>query len=261
MKAATPTRIDFSELTRLISREIDGALRLSSLSKDWRQKLHIASVRIRLGRISPPSPETRGAISDVQGSAGDPARPFLMLEHYPPAQQGWEYEMEFSAGPSPPKVRRMDGIWHVVPPEPLPTADLLFRDMPLRAIKGVHRAWEQRFGRLGISTIAELMSLKHRDLVGISEQTNSKYPLELFAKTQLLRVAVPEIPQSAADDAPLSKLIEKSPADLRKLIGHQRISATAGEQLYALLSMLHIAIDDRILRQILLEDLRGLSET
>jgi hypothetical protein len=45
------------------------------------------------------------------------------------------------------------------------------------------------------------------------------------------------------------------------LIGHQRISATAGEQLYALLSMLHIAIDDRILRQILLEDLRGLSET
>ena len=261
MKVTSTTRIDFNELTRLISREIDSALRLSNLSKDWEEKLHISHIKIKLGRVSPPSVKTHKGDNPVEGSGGDPPKPFLLLEHYPPAKQGWEFELDFSAGPAPPQVRRKDGVWHVLPLEPLPTADLLFRTMPIEVIKGVSKEWAERLGRLGISTVRMFMSLEHQELLDVSRQTLSRYPLELFAKAQLLRVVVPEIPISLADDYSLFELLGKSATDLRKLIGQKQISATASEHLYALLSLLHIVIDGRVLRRILLKDLRRLSET
>jgi hypothetical protein len=133
--------------------------------------------------------------------------------------------------------------------------------MPIKVIKGVNKEWAERLGRLGISSIGTLMSLEHRELTDISHQTRSRYPYELFAKAQLLRVVVPEIPISLADGYSLFELLGKSATDLRKLIGEKKISATASEHLYGLLSMLHIVIDGRALRRILLKDLRRLSET
>ena len=260
MKASSSTRIDFHELARLISREIDSALRLSNLSKDWEKKLHISNIKIKLGRLSPPAFETHRGDDPGEGSGGDPPNPFLLLEHYPLAKQGWEFELDFSAGPAHPQARREDGVWHVIPSEPLPTADLLFRTMPIRVMKGVSKKWEERLGRRGISTVRMLMSLKHQELMDISRKTRSRYPLELFSKTQLLRSAVPEIPVSLADDCSLYELVGKSATDLRKLIGHKKISSTASEQLHGLLSLLHIVIHKRVLRRILLKDLRELSE-
>jgi hypothetical protein len=261
MNATSPTRIDFNELVRLISREIDGALRLSSLSKDWEEKLHISNIKIKLGRVSPPSSETHNGENTVKCQGGDPPQPFLLLEHYPLAKQGWEFELGFSAGPAPPQVRRKDGVWHVIPLEPLPTVDLLFLTMPIQVIKGASKGWTERLGSLDISSIGTLMSLKHQELLDVSRRTRSRYPLELFAKTQLLRVVVPEIPSSLADDYSLFELLGKSATDLRKLIGEKKISATASEQLYGLLSMLNIVIDRRVLNRILLKDLRKLFET
>jgi len=257
----TPTIIDFNELTRLISREIDGALRLSRLSKDWEKKLHISNIKIKLGRLSPPSSKAHNGVNPVEGSGGEAPKPFLLLDRYPPAKQGWEFEMDFSAGPAPPQVRPIDGVWQVIPPEPLPTADLLFRTMPIQVIKGVSKGWAERLGGLGISTAGMLMSLEHGQLIDVSRQTRSRYPLELFAKAQLLRVVVPEIPISQADDYSLFKLIGKSANDIRELIGQKQISATASEHLYWLLSLLQIVIDGRVLRRIFLKDLRKLTET
>jgi len=261
MKVTSSTGIDFHELTRLISREIDSALRLSNLSKDWEKKLHISNIKIKLGCLSPPAFELRRCDDPGEGSRDDPPKPFLLLEHYPHAKQGWEFELDFSAGPAHPQARRKDGVWHVIPSEPLPTADLLFRTMPIRAMKGVSKKWEERLGRQGISTVRMLMSLKHQELMDISKKTRSRYPLELFAKIQLLRIVVPEVPKSLADGYSLFELLGKSATDLRKLIGHKKISATASEQLYGLLSLLHIVIHKRVLRRILLKDLRELSET
>ncbi|MEJ2102167.1 MAG: hypothetical protein P8X68_19690 [Desulfobacterales bacterium] len=256
----TFTTIDFNELTRLISREVDGALQLSRLSKGWEGKLHISHIKIKLGRVSPPSSETHDGGSPVEGAGGEPHKPFLLLNHYPPAKQGWEFEMDFSAGTAPPQVRPIDGVWHVIPPEPLPTADLLFRTMPIQVMKGVSKWWAARLGHLGISTVGTLMSLEHRELIEISQKTRSRYPLELFAKAQLLRVVVPEIPISKADEYSLFELIGKSATDLRKLIGQKQILATASEHLYWLISMLQIAMAGRVLRQIFLKDLRKLHE-
>jgi len=72
---------------------------------------------------------------------------------------------------------------------------------------------------------------------------------------------VPEIPISRADDYSLFELIGKSETDIRKFIGQKQISATASEHLYWLLSLLNIVIDGRVLRRILLKDLRRLPET
>jgi hypothetical protein len=257
----TPTRIDFNELTRLISREIDSALRLPNLSKEWEEKLHISRIRIRLGRVSPPSSKIHDDDIPVEGSDGEPPKPFLLLDHYPPAKQGWEFEMDFSAGAAPPQVRRIDSVWHVIPSEPLLTADLLFRTMPLQVMKGVRKPWAARLRRLGVSTVGMLISLEHPELIDISQKTRSRYPLELFARAQLLRVVVPEIPISPADDYSLFELIEKSATDLRGLIGQKQFSATASEHLYWLISLLQIAITAQVLRRIFLKDLRKLLET
>ena len=261
MKASSTTKIDFNELTRIIAREIDSALRLSNLSKEWDEKLHISNIKIKLGRVSPPSSEIHKDDNLVEGSGGDPPKPFLLLEHYPPAKQGWEFELDFSAGPAPPQVRRKNGIWHVIPPVTLPTSDLLFRTMPIDVIKGASKSWAERLVRLGISTVREFMSLGHKELLDLTKQTRSKYPFELFAKVHLLRVAVPEIPISGADQYSLFGLLGKSAPELRKLIGPDRISATACEHLYCLLSLLNIVIDRRVLNRILLKDLRKLFET
>ena len=104
-------------------------------------------------------------------------------------------------------------------------------------------------------------SLKHSELLGVSRKTSSRYPLELFAKAQLLRFVVPEIPKSSADDYSLFELLGKSATDLRSLISQNQISATASEQLYWLLSLLNIVIDRRVLRKIHLKDLRRVPET
>lgn len=255
------TIIDFNELVRLISREIDGALRVSRLSKDWEQKLHISNIKIKLGRVSPPPSKTHNDDNPLVGSGGKPPKPFLLLNHYPLAKQGWEFEMDFSAGPAPPQVRSLGGVWHVMPPERIPTAGHLFRAMPIQVIKGVSKRWAAKLRCLGISTVGMLMSLEHRELMDISQKTRSRYPLELFAKAQLLRAVVPEIPKSRADDYSLFGLIGKSATDIRELIGQKQISVTASEHLCWLLSLLQIVIDGRVLRRILLNDLRRLPET
>jgi hypothetical protein len=261
MTVTSITKIDFNELTRLISREIDSALRLSKLSKDWEGKLHISRLKIKLGRESPPSPKIHEDNRSVESSSLEPSQPFLLIEHYPPATEGWKFEMEFCAGPAPPQVRRLDGIWHVVTQEPLPTADFLFRNMPIKVIKGVNKRWAEKFKGLDISSVGMFISLKHSELLDVSRKTSSRYPLELFVKAQLLRFVVPEIPKSSADDYSLFELLGKSATDLRSLIGQNQISATASEQLYWLLSLLNIVIDRRVLRITLLKDLRRIPET
>jgi hypothetical protein len=261
MKASSTTKIDFNELTRLIAREIDSALRLSNLSKEWDEKLHISNIKIKLGRVSPPSSKIQKDDNLMEGVGGEPPNPFLLLEHYPPAKQGWEFELEFSAGEAPPKARRKNGVWQVIPPVTPPTADLLFRTMPIDVIKGVDKSWSERLARSGISKVGEFMSLEHKELLDLTKQTRSKYPLELYSKVHLLRVAVPEIPISGVDRYTLLSLIGKSARGLRKLIGPNRISATASEHLYGLLSLLNIVIDRRVLKRILLKDLRKLFET
>lgn len=255
------TEIDFHELTRLISREIGSALRISSISKDTKKRIHVSRIKVKLGRVSPPGSDPQKHGKPREGSGGEPPKPFLLLEHYPAAKQGWVFEMEFSAGPAPPRARQTGGVWQIVPMETIPTLSMLFRNMPIRAIKGVSKAWAKKLDFLGVSTIGALISLEHRDLIEISRKTNSRYPLELFAKSQLLRVWVPEIPKSAADEHSLFELLGRSEAELRKLIGTKRFSATAGEQLHQLLCFLNVVIDARWLRRIYVKDLRNLPKS
>ena len=251
--------LDFNELVRVITRELDSALQVSHLSKDWEEKLHIASVRVKLGQRLHLAEQATERREQRDGTTQESLRPFLLLERYDPAKQGWMFEMELSAGPTPLQARELDGPWISLPLPPQPTVAALFRDMPTSVIKGVAGKWANRLKSSGVSTVGDLMSLGQEELNELLRSTGSKYPLELRFRSWLLDMGIPEIPASPADGTSLFQLVTKSPEALRKLIGLNRFSATASEQLSFLLSLLYTIIDQRVLKRIRLETLRAVS--
>lgn len=251
--------LDFNELVRVITRELDSALQVSRLSKDWDEKLHIASVRVKLGQRLHPAEQATERREQGEGTTQESPQPFLLLERYNPAKQGWMFEMELSAGPTPLQARDLDGPWVSLPLPPQPTLAVLFRDMPTSVIKGVAGKWAYRLKNSGVSTVGDLMSLGQKELDELLHSTGSKYPLELRFRSWLLDVGIPGIPASPADGNSLSQLVTKSPQELRKLIGPGQFSSTASEQLSFLLSLLYAIIDHRALKRISLETLRIVS--
>lgn len=258
-EASRSIGLDFNELVRVITRELDSALRVSHLSKDWEEKLHIASVRVKLGQRLHLAEQAAERREQGEATSQESPQPFLLLERYDPAKQGWMFEMELSAGPTRLQARELGRSWVSLPLPTQPTVAVLFCDMPTSVIKGVAGKWAHRLKKSGVSTVRDLMSLGQKELSELLRSTGSKYPLELRFRSWLLDIGIPEIPASPADDASLFQLVTKSPQELRKLIGLDRFSATASEQLSFLFSLLYTIIDHRVLKRIRLETLRTVS--
>ena len=255
------TGIDFNELARLISRELDCALQISELSMEWAAKLHIASVRVKLGQQIPPLKPPDKKDEETAAADEDDVKPFLLLDRYPPSKNGWIFELEFSSGPAPPRVRGIDGLWITIPHQKLPTTADLFGPMPTTVLKGVSRRWSEKLKEINVSTVADLITVKQSDVDEMIKKTDSYHPVELRQKAQLLNVVIPEIPASPANHCSLFSLVGKSPYAIRKLIGVQKFSATASEQLFSILSLLFTTIDQRVLKQIFIKDLREMTQT
>jgi hypothetical protein len=252
--------LDFNELVRIIARELDSAFQVSQPSRDGVEKLHIASVRVKLGqRLRPKKQATETDEQGKEAAQEDSPQPFLLLERYTPAKQGWMFEMELSAGPTPLQARNLDGPWVSLPLPPGPALAELFRDMETTVLKGVARKWASTLKENGITTVGDLMSLGQKEWERLLRITGSTYPLELRFRSLLLGAGIPEIPASPADRNSLFQLVAKSPQELRTLIGPKRFSATASEQLSFLLSLLYTIIDHRVLKRTRLERLRTVS--
>jgi len=248
--------VDFNELALLVAREIDYALKLSELAA-LSDKLHIASLTIKLGGPLPLENSPDASIERRAGIGGASTKPFLLLPRYPPAKDGWLFEIKYAPGPTPPSFHGPEGIWFTLPFQELPTAGDFLKGLPVRAIKGVSRTWAEKLRKFKISTIGDLISLPPSEAGELIPRVRSKYILELRFKAALLNAVVPEIPPSAADRHSLHGLLGKSPNDLRKLIGAEKFSATASEQLFNIISLLYTTINTSELKSYSLKDLRS----
>lgn len=242
------TEIDFNELLKLITRELDSALCVSSLSRDWEKKLHITSVRVKLGQLFP--------LPDDGSVAPEPPKPFLLKDRYQLANQGWMFEVDFASGPAPSKARLPGVPWFPVPIQPQATLMALFSDMPTTVIKGIGSKWASRLKEVGNTTVAELRDIEWDTLEKLIKLSRSNYPIELRFKVRLLDTIIPDIPPSQADANTLYQMVSMPPQLLRQLIGGRRFSATASEELSNILSLLYTTIDGQILKTITLLELR-----
>jgi hypothetical protein len=251
-----PRALDFNELALLVAREIDHALTLSKLA-DPSEKFHVTAVKIKLG--SPPE-----ALKTARAASGgkpaetisDANQPFLLKARYPPARDGWLFEFEFSPGPAPPRYRGSNGVWFSLPFQKLPTAADVVKGLPVRAIKGVSKTWAQKLRKIKIETVGDLISLPPSMIEQVIPRLRSSYILELRFKAILLNAVVPEIPVSEADMRSLHSLVGMPPQRLRELIGADRFSDTASEQLFNIISLLYTTLNTNELKRHLLKDLR-----
>lgn len=242
------TEIDFNELLRLVTRELDSALYTSNLSHDWQKKLHIDSVRVKIGQLSPPSENP-----DV---TPEPVKPFLLKDRYQLANKGWMFEVDFASGSAPRKARIPGVPWFPVPIQPQATLMVIFADMPATVIKGIDVKWASKLKEVGVTTVAELGKLKWDVFEKLMKLSRSKYPIELHFKVRLLDIIIPDIPSSKADTMTLYQMVSVPPKLLRQLIGWRHFSATASEELSNILSLLYTTIDAQYLKTITFMDLR-----
>jgi len=240
------TGIDFNELARLIAAELDSGMQSVNSSVPWNGRLHIASMRVRLGQMEELSAE----------KYSPNANKCLLYQRYPLAEQGWMFEVEIAAGAAPAKARISDK-----PPVTLPTrlqtsAAVLFSNLPVNAIKGVSSDWAEIFKQVAVNSIGDLIAMKHDALNELIRLNKNKYPLNLHTKARLLNTAVPKIPASPADHYTLYSLLTEPPKALRKLIGAQHFSASASERLSDLLALFYTLLDSRILKDFTIRNLR-----
>lgn len=251
-----PRALDFNELALLVAREVDHALTLSELA-DPSEKFHVTAVKIKLGR-PPEALQPARAASGGKPALTPPAaaQPFLLSARYPLARDGWVFEFEFSPGPAPPRYRGSNGVWFSLPFQKLPTVADVVKSLPVRAIKGVSRTWAQKLHKIKIETVGDLISLPPSMIEQVMPRLRSRYILELRFKAILLNTVVPEIPPSEADTRSLHSLVGMPPQRLRELIGADRFSDTASEQLFNIISLLYTTLNTNELKRHLLKDLR-----
>jgi len=251
-----PRAVDFHELALLVAREIEHALTLSELAAaaDW---FHLTSLKVKLGGIPPDGKSGRDTAGKKKADPSPAAdQPFLLAARYPPAQDGWLFEIEFSPGPEPPRFRGPNGVWFPLPFQKLPTVADVLKNRPVRVLKGVSQTWSQKLRKVKITTIADLISLPPSEIEELMPRLRSSYILELRFKAMLLNAVVPEIPPSEADRRSLHSLVGLSPQGLRGLIGTDRFSDTASEQLFNIISLLFSTMNTNELKRYCLKDLR-----
>jgi hypothetical protein len=246
--------IDINELARLIAAELDSGMQFVNASLPWSSGFHISSMRVRLGQMLeelPPAPSEETPPSTV--------KKFLLNQRYPLSEQGWEFEVELAAGAPVAKLKIPGKPLIKLPAQLHASAAGLFEHLPVAAIKGVNSVWTEIFNQVDIHSIGDLIAIKHETLDELVRSSKKKYPLNVQTKARLLNYSVPKIPASPADQLTLYFLLTEPPLALRKLIGTERFSISASEELSELLALLYTLLDSRILKKFTLLDLRTIS--
>lgn len=258
MEDKAPAGLDFTELAKLISAELDSGLSTVNSVAPWSGRFHITSMRVQIGQL----PAEQDEPEPLPDSNEPPARPLALLPHqrYQLADRGWLLGVEIAAGGAPAKIKVQDEPVAALPVEPRTSAATLFRELPVAAVRGVSTIWQQTLNDYNIVTVGDLIDLSYDVRHKLITATKKNYPLIIHSRVKQLRYAIPRIPESKADGMSLYSLVGEPPAGLRKQIGEQLISISAAEQLADFLALLYAVLDSRVLRSFTLLRLREISQ-
>lgn len=223
------------ELSTLLIREIGQALQIALAEAP---AVRAEKIVIRLGQE--PAPE----------GGGGPETP-LPSGRYPGLDRGWELEIALAGD-----GRVLASPLPTLPPSPAPPLMALFAGLPATVIKGLDASRTRKFAEAGVETVADLAELSDERLAALTARVRSIFPAEMRAKARMLKATIPPIPTSPLDSQTLQKLLFVSAADLLQALGPDRSTPTEARQLKALLDILAVAVDSRVLRRFVWMDLR-----
>lgn len=254
MQENESTGLDFNELAKLITAELDSSLRTINTVTPWSSRFHVSSMRVQIGHLPPDQGDSNTATET--NDSPDKFCKTLLNQRYQLADRGWMLAVELAAGGAPAKIKVLDEPIATLPAEKYSSAASLFRDLPVDAIRGVNTKWMRHLKKFQIVTVGDLIEMGYDIRNKLIRETEKKYPLVIHSRAKQLLVAAPQIPSSKIDGEPLYALISKPPYMLRKLIGEQIISITACEQLSDFLSLLYSVLDSKILKEFTVLQLR-----
>jgi len=232
------TTVSLGDFAALLVREVTQALVLAQNYADY---LEVRSVRVCLGQIPDGDGNEQAPADDT---AGNDAGGFVLTERYPFFEKGWELAIELDT-----HVRAKKGG------DPLPVEAAgrvlldVFGDLPVAAIKGVSKEWEERLRQSGILTVRSLAKMTDKELAGVMQSCGSRYPRELRGKARLLENALPALPVTSVGMVSLYDLIFMQDAQVGQLIGSEKISTTEVAVLAAIIDILAVSLDVTLLRR------------
>jgi len=232
------TTVSLGDFAALLVREVTQALVLAQNYADY---LEVRSVRVCLGQIPDGDSNEQAPADDTAGSDADG---FVLTERYPFFEKGWELAIELDT-----HVRAKRGG----DPLPVEVAKRVLLDvfgaLPVAAIKGVSKEWEERLRQSGILTVRSLAVMTDKELVEVMRSCDSRYPRELRGKARLLENVLPALPETPVGIVSLYDLISMQEGQVRQLIGSEKISETEAANLAAIIDILAVSLDVTVLRR------------
>ena len=253
-----PAGLDFNELARLITAELDSGLTAINALAAWNSRFHISTMRVHIGQL-PAEDDEPAPVTDVT-EVPVLSRNVLTKQRYQLADRGWMLAVELAAGSAPARFKVLDEPIVTVPVETQSSASLLFRDLPVDAIRGVDSSWTQYLNDYKIVTVGELIEMDYELRTKLVSATNRNYPLIIHTRARQLLCAVPHLPKSKVDGASLYSLLAESPSQLRKKFGEQYISISASERFADFLALLYSVLDSRVLKSFSVLQLREIAQ-
>lgn len=216
------------DFAALLTREISRALALARYEAPF---VEVEKVRVRFGQ------------------EGDDDS--VITRRYPFLTGGWDVEMEMGS-----KVyARLHGEELPVI-EPRSLLDV-FRANDISDIKGINTDWAAFFARHEVRTIGGLASISMAGLRSMARQRRSVKLWEFHGKAALLETELPFFPQTSLDNEKLYALLKMAPEEIMSRAGSHVITEAEIERIAAVMEVLAIVIDSKVLRITPLKKLTG----
>ncbi len=166
----------------------------------------------------------------------------VIVKRYPFLTDGWDVEMEMGST----VYARLHGKeLPVVKPRKLLD---VFSGNHISDIKGINTDWAAFFARHKVRTIGSLASISMADLQNLVRKRRSVRLWEFHGKARLLESELPFFPSTSLDNEKLYTLLKMAPDEIMSRAGSRTITKTEIDRITAVMEVLAIVIDSKVLR-------------
>ncbi len=220
MSAEKTITESLGDFAALLTREISQALALARYEAPF---IEVERVRVCFGQ------------EEVDSDS-------VIVKRYPFLTDGWDVEMEMGSTVH----ARLHGKELPV----VKSRQLLdvFRGNQLSDIKGINTDWAAFFARHKVRTIGSLASISMAELQNLARERRSVKLWEFHGKARLLESELPFFPPTSLDNEKLYTLLKMAPDEIMARVGARRITAVEIERIAAVMEVLAIVLDSKVLR-------------